>query len=311
MANSQSLAVGLAVGIPSFVIILVVALFWYRNQHKQMKEDLRDNEFDIGLQDDHSFNQFHEELHKRKEKNEFLNTREEERFVGDSSETTNSNDGQQHSTSTINKNLQNSYHRPIITKPQSSYDFYETFIPVLPSSNQQQSQQQSVENHHHHHHHHIPGTSSVPGSTSDINDSNDQTAADSTTSLVNFHKQSSLNDLDTLAKQLNNPAFFEKLPSRAATAKYQVKPRFPTNGPVGSNSYSYNNSSSDLINNYLIGETHAINDHFVYEAPRVEVTEKESKEIPVNQHGEDSSEADATESSTSTTPFNDKHKLVN
>lgn len=34
-----------------------------------------------------------------------------------------------------------------------------------------------------------------------------------------------------------------------------------------------NNSSSDLINNYLIGETHAINDHFTYEAPKVEVTD--------------------------------------
>lgn len=290
MADSQSLAVGLAVGIPSFIVLVVVALFWYRNQNKQKKEDLRDNEFDIDLQDDHSFSQFQEELHMHKEKNDFIQTKEHERLAGDSSETSGSNDGQQHSTSTISRCLQNPYERPAITKPQSSYDFYETFIPVLPTTNQHP-------------------TPSEPGSTADISDSNINTAAGSTTSLVNYHKHSSSNDLDTLAKQLNNPAFFEKLPSRAATAKYSVKPRQVIGSPTNGN--SYNNSSSDLINNYLVGETHAINDHFVYEAPKVEVTQVQPKEkqTPLEQH-EKSSEADATESSTSTTPFNDKHNIA-
>lgn len=69
MVNTQGLAVGLAVGIPSFIILVVVGIFWYRNQQKQKHEDMNDNEIDIGLRDDHSFNQFQEELHKQYEKN--------------------------------------------------------------------------------------------------------------------------------------------------------------------------------------------------------------------------------------------------
>lgn len=273
MVNTQGLAVGLAVGIPSFIILVVVGIFWYRNQQKQKHEDMNDNEIDIGLRDDHSFNQFQEELHKQYEKNNDDDETHirEEKLTHDSSE--NSNDGQQHSTSTASRQTPTPHSQHYNSnhggqRPQTSYDFYETFIPILPS-NQQRSP-------------------SVQGSTADIADTHpndtdtdletttnnnngtgNNLATDSSSSLINSHLRTSSNDLNTLAKQLNNPVFFEKLPSRAT--KYQVKSvnnNYGNTNAVGKN----NNSSSDLINNYLIGETHAINDHFTYEAPKVEVT---------------------------------------
>lgn len=64
MVNRQGLAVGLAVGVPSFIILLIVFGFWYRNQRKLRKEDL-DDYIDKEIQnDDSSFQQFQEQLHK-------------------------------------------------------------------------------------------------------------------------------------------------------------------------------------------------------------------------------------------------------
>ncbi|KAI5968068.1 SKG1 [Candida theae] len=88
------------------------------------------------------------------------------------------------------------------------------------------------------------------------------------------HSRVPSTDLDALAKQLNSPQFFEKLPSKAAAAqgKVYIKPRVPT-----SSSKPHNNSSSELINNYLVGENTALNDHFNYVAPMVETADSTDK----------------------------------
>ena len=106
--------------------------------------------------------------------------------------------------------------------------------------------------------------------TNNNNGTGNNLATDSSSSLINSHLRTSSNDLNTLAKQLNNPVFLRNYLVEAT--KYQVKSvnnNYGNTNAVGKN----NNSSSDLINNYLIGETHAINDHFTYEAPKVEVTD--------------------------------------
>ncbi|RLV91432.1 hypothetical protein JA1_003892 [Spathaspora sp. JA1] len=234
MANLQSLAVGLAVGIPSLLIIIVIVIFWYRNNKKQSKEDLEVDAIDLQLREDQSFRQFQEELHQPYVKEKASSTLIYEKPVIESGS----------SASEVSPN-------PI--KP-TAYDFYETFIPMLPpqsltappSPQQQQHTQQM----------HTSLKSRIhQASSSDL--INVPTTPD-----VSISETSSTLDLDNLAKQLHSPEFFEKLPSKAA--KVQLKPRNPM--------VQSNNSSSDMINNYLISQTRGINDHFTYEATAVDVT---------------------------------------
>ncbi|CAD1811707.1 hypothetical protein FOB58_003799 [Candida parapsilosis] len=389
MVNRQGLAVGLAVGVPSFIILSIVFGFWYRNQRKLRKEDL-DDYIDKEIQnDDSSFQQFQEQLHKpqcdKKEKlDDGIQLKEHVVALNGTSDSSNGSlesvlhepHHSQHSQHS--QHLQHPQHpqhpQPVVAKPskhpygqhlqytpssiqpqeeqgsqsssislsqvsdvisntydqshdelqqhspqkihngrggpppppppkrQSSnktsvYTFYDTFIPTFstqePSSQQQQQQQLNQNSSSSHHnsthnsfsdllnqtahsslnilkHNYNKETSNNVSSSNQHKHTN--SSSDSNTSLLQSnnhsasHSRAPSTDLGTLAKQLNNPVFFEKLPSKAAAAqgKVYIKPRVPSaNQP-------HNNSSSELINNYLVGENTAINDHFTYEAPMVE-----------------------------------------
>lgn len=389
MVNRQGLAVGLAVGVPSFIILLIVFGFWYRNQRKLRKEDL-DDYIDKEIQnDDSSFQQFQEQLHKpqcdKKEKlDDGIQLKEHVVALNGTSDSSNGSlesvlhepHHSQHSQHS--QHLQHPQHpqhpQPVVAKPlkhpygqhlqytpssiqpqeeqgsqsssislsqvldvisntydqshdelqqhspqkihngrggpppppppkrQSSnktsvYTFYDTFIPTFstlePSSQQQQQQQlnqNSLSSHHNSTHNSFSDLLNQTAHSSlnilkhnynketsnNVSSSNQHkhtnSSSDSNTSLLQSnnhsasHSRAPSTDLGTLAKQLNNPVFFEKLPSKAAAAqgKVYIKPRVPSaNQP-------HNNSSSELINNYLVGENTAINDHFTYEAPMVE-----------------------------------------
>ena len=389
MVNRQGLAVGLAVGVPSFIILLIVFGFWYRNQRKLRKEDL-DDYIDKEIQnDDSSFQQFQEQLHKpqcdKKEKlDDGIQLKEHVVALNGTSDSSNGSlesvlhepHHSQHSQHSQHlKHPQHPQHpQPVVAKPlkhpygqhlqytpssiqpqeeqgsqsssislsqvldvisntydqshdelqqhspqkihngrggpppppppkrQSSnktsvYTFYDTFIPTFstqePSSQQQQQQQlnqNSLSSHHNSTHNSFSDLLNQTAHSSlnilkhnynketsnNVSSSNQHkhtnSSSDSNTSLLQSnnhsasHSRAPSTDLGTLAKQLNNPVFFEKLPSKAAAAqgKVYIKPRVPSaNQP-------HNNSSSELINNYLVGENTAINDHFTYEAPMVE-----------------------------------------
>ncbi|KAK6199426.1 uncharacterized protein RJT21DRAFT_46665 [Scheffersomyces amazonensis] len=341
--NQQSLAVGLAVGIPSFLIITVTLLLWYRNQQKQLREDNLNKEIDVELRDDQSFNAFQEELHRKKQ---FLNapiiqqppydddsnpnksystttqaesSSNEKNFNGGSSSiSSNSDNTNINPNSNSNNNIvqssplhpqhqnlhlppQPSHLRPqtpnkIHQKSPSAYDFYETFIPVLPSSNQSSTSQTDINNI-------INNNNTNANSNVNANANanlqpynqppsirqsaylDQQSANSSNTSLFQpsphhldkQQAQSSPPTLDQFAKQLNSPSFFEKLPSRAAPPQMSLQRQLQA---------STNNSSSELLVNRLVGdEAAAINDHYVYEPPSAEVLAQELQlEKEINRH---------------------------
>lgn len=267
------LAVGLAVGIPSAVIIIFVAIFWLRNNRKQRREDEIQDEIDMDLRGNESFDHFESELHKpyrnqvpepiqdpptpsSTDNNHTANTHaSEKQYI--------SSNGSSTSTNTIEpKKALNLPQAPIHQfaiarnpKPSSSYDFYDSFIPVLPSNGASSSA-------------HDVAPLPPPPVVQDVA----STHASSSESVVVMPQDKSL---DNLAKQLTAPTFFEKLPSRAAPVVLKNR---------GNNSYlsTANNSSSDLIANRLVNETSAINEHFIYEANGVEVKPKQVGAVDID-----------------------------
>lgn len=157
MQASDSLAVGLAVGVPSFLVLVAVSLFWLRNQRRQKQEDMKELAIDLELQDNQSFVQFQQELHRPYNKNkEFDNEDEAGSATGsgsgsgsglkvDKASVDHDNDKEHEytkekvhssSNSNTNSNLESSdfdmnFKRH--SKNISAYDFYETFIPILPN----------------------------------------------------------------------------------------------------------------------------------------------------------------------------------
>lgn len=254
MVYNEGLAVGLAIGIPCALIIPGCSYVWYRNQQKQKKEDNLENGVDMDLRDNQSFNQFEEELHKpyndpnkssttqSAESSNLDKTTEKQTYIStnNSTSTTNITDitstTAPHTTSTDI----NPPHTPLRNphshqKVASSYDFYETFIPILPGDEQNQT----------------TSDLSQPlafGPTQRANN------LSSSSSIINANLSPNSKSLDNLAKQLNGPLFFEKLPSRAGT----------TQRPAIHSSAIPNNSSSELLKNQLLVHD-AINDHYVYE----------------------------------------------
>lgn len=237
MGYNNSLAVGLGVGIPTAVIIGFCIMMWYRNERKQSKQDKIDNEFDLGLRDDQLFNQFEEELHKEHgHRNKSSLTQEEctdgDRQVEKTYQTSLSNG----SSSTTNFLDKKGTHQ----KTPSSYDFYESVIPILPPSGFGHAST------------HSPASSNNNVSNSRINTGSvvspphmphDNFANDSNESIVGSPTATNHGpnkSLDTLAKQLTGPAYFEKLPSRAATVSLKQRNQTPSN-----------NSSSDVLANTL------------------------------------------------------------
>ncbi|ABN68006.2 predicted protein [Scheffersomyces stipitis CBS 6054] len=338
MVDSQSLTVGLAVGIPSFVIISVVLLLWLRNQRKQKKEDSVNDDIDMDLRDDQSFNQFQEELHRPYAKgkaelnintysdpNKSSSTTQgesstEKPYISSHGSTSSSNIIDQphvyatpprpkysnanngtnnvnnNNINNLNNNLNNNINNTnnIHSKSPSAYDFYETFIPILPgggspSTNNGNTAHHSNANsvHEAHSNGNLQSQLQQPPHIHDVASTNN-----SSNDSLNGNDRSSL---DNLAKQLTSPVFFEKLPSRATTVA--LKPRFPN--------MQSNNSSSEGLNNRLIGDTTALNDNFIYEAPTVDVKKTElqakdfqrshlSREQTVKSHEDDVSSISAS-----------------
>ncbi|KAK6463605.1 hypothetical protein DFJ63DRAFT_312912 [Scheffersomyces coipomensis] len=328
MANNQSLAVGLAVGIPSFLIITITLFLWYRNQQKQNREDNLNKEIDLELRDDQSFNQFQEELHRKKQflkppiggngsegdldndQNKSYSTttqiesssNNEKLFNGSSSisstsDNTNVNHTNQSSSTPppplpnvpssqqILPNTPPSFYQPpqrpqtpskIHQKSPSAYDFYETFIPVLPSSQHHSSSQTDIINAINHtnnnssafpNHPNTPPSFHRPTSIRHSSSQLDQQSANSSSNASFIQSQGQqqqqqqqqppASTLESFAKQLNSPTFFEKLPSRAAPPQLSLQKQLQK---------SNNNSSSDLLVNKLVGdEAAAINDHYTFE----------------------------------------------
>ncbi|KAG5418463.1 SKG1 [Candida metapsilosis] len=360
MVYSEGLAVGLSIGVPTVLIILVVGAFWYRNQRRLNKEDVDNDYIDKEIQnDDSSFRQFQEQLHKQRDYKKDDDGLQLKEHVVPLNGTSDSSNGSlssvlhqsqelsepqpavsrptkhpygQHlqntpsSTSTTRQasrssislsqtsdNFSNTYqsqdelqNTPRRTPPRrngppppphrqssnkgSAYAFYDTFIPTFSEQQKQQQQQQQNTSLSHPNSTHNSfsdllnqtahsslnilktGHKESTNTTNNNQHKHSNSASDSNTSLLHnnstSHSRAPSTDLDTLAKQLQNPEFFEKLPSKAAAAqgKVYIKPRVPSSNQA-------NNSSSELINNHLIGENTALNENFTYEAPMVETAQ--------------------------------------
>lgn len=229
MGDNNGLTVGLAVGIPTFVIIVFVGIFWLRNHRKQKREDMIEDDIDIGLKDDQSFQQFEQELHKPVHRVEESN--------GSSTLTDNS-------------------HQNVAPKANNkkTYDFYNTFIPVLdePHKNDESFPDSGVD-------------LSQASLLINPNTPNPNTHShNSSFHLLQQPTPATVNDksLDSLAKHLSTPQFFEKLPSKTQALNVKVKHNNSNNLP--------NNSSSDILQNNLVGESLGLNESYAYTANAID-----------------------------------------
>lgn len=237
MGYNQGLAVGLAVGLPSLFILFGMFCLWLRNRRLQRKEDNQELHIDVELRDNHLFTEFQEELHRPYEKNKTKPVADAaEKRV--SSTDLNSLSPGSSSSHTFSDKRRNQVVTPAVSvlnahqKTPSSYDFYETFIPILPSTPGPQDYDLLQP----------PGISTDAQSTHSSNNG----------SLIGpgLNRDLMSKSLDNLAKQLHNPQFFEKLPSRATTVN--MKQRI----------HHVNNLSSEVVN---VPERTGINDNYVYE----------------------------------------------
>lgn len=243
MVYSQALAVGLAIGIPSLIIIVVCVLIWYRNQRKQNKEDRSDDEVDMDLRDNHLFSQFQEELHRPlgRRPNEIIGENLVEKVLASVS----SSHGSTLSTNvTDNRTGSNKGTSPLPPHPHmlhsktpSAYDFYDTVIPVLPTTG-------------------VQNGSAIAGDTGLVQPphiNGDAMSSSNHSSAVSIDGSSPKKDrsLDSFAKQLNSPSFFEKLPSRATSSYLKQRPM--------THYHLSNSSSTDVF------QVSHINEHYVVE----------------------------------------------
>lgn len=247
MVYDQGLAVGLGVGIPAALIIIICFLLWWRNERKQRREEILDDEIDLG--DDQLFIQFQEELHKpyadpnkssitQGEAGEARETVEDE-VNGEKAYQTSLSNGSSSTTNYMDR-------RPGVPgshqKTPSSYDFYESVIPILPPRSHTNTSTQSpttslnnVQN--------GGGNENRFSTPPQIQDDAEGNFADSNESIVGSTQTNMGNgpnkSLDTLAKQLTGPSYFEKLPSRAGTVNTKHKSQL----------LKSNNSSSEILSN--------------------------------------------------------------
>lgn len=265
MAYNQGLAVGLAVGLPCFLVLCIFLVFYARHRRRQREEDETGNDLDLELRDTKLFNDFQEELHQQREPHP-ANNGETNIAAHNQDSSVDENDRHLHHNKEVEKALTEESslghlllqtylekrgptlasvpqpRTPTRTptpsmknnlrhyKTGSSYDFYEQFIPVIPqqeSSDLLQPPQVlgdgvSV---------HSTGNASVGGNSNSAN--------------------ASRHSLDTLAKQLQAPMMFPKLPSRVASQ--HMKNRLPLHN---------NNSSSEILPNGQ--EKSNINDSYAF-----------------------------------------------
>lgn len=258
MGYNASLAVGLAVGVPCFCVLVICILLYLRRRRVQRQEDLEDGQLDLELRENGSFKEFGEALHhpvnatpahkhdsqsilgllsglpqnlEKLHDTTFLALKHSDMDLQHSAAShasaTSHTTGLTHNTSKTNVSVplqaphtprQSRYPRApgaLETDPRSLgpdhrhavggslprnhgrlgslYVFYDTFIPILPAEGPAAPDLQQ------------------PRAATDRHSVNL-----SYSSLPNAEVLS--RSLDSLAKQLQNPQFFEKLPSRAATA---------------------------------------------------------------------------------------------
>ncbi|PIS50743.1 hypothetical protein CJI97_004273 [Candidozyma auris] len=281
MAYDNSLAVGLSVGLPCFIVLMLCLALWIRNRKRQRGEDNLEKDIDNELKDDNSFNQFQDALHKpasnyeKKEGSDTATAHEKqvsstdldvhEDNISSSRGSTTSNTVSERKKSSfftpppsvLNGNGNSSRfpngtpHGPpqAHSKTPSSYDFYDTFIPILQSHN------------------------STAGDLSDLtqpppavsHDARSSASSSSNTSLIggtapngsplNQTNRDNNRSLDNLAKQLHHSQLFDKLPSRATTIT--KRPAIPIIS---------NNSSTELVTKDLF-QNDAINESYVVQVP--------------------------------------------
>lgn len=255
MGYNQGLAVGLAVGLPSFIVLLGAYILWNRNRRRNKKEDMQHNDIDVELRDNNLFAEFGEALHKPYDNGKTSSNAEDthvasEKLPSSTEEATLSRglvllpsvtDRRKTQLATPASSVLNQ-HR----KNPLSYDFYNTFIPIMPegvtnNSNHTTEANASASGHN------LAQPPAIHGDKLSVHSS-------SNTSIIGGNTDSLSRSLDNLAKQLSSPQFFEKLPLRAATV--HMKQRLST---------TLNNLSSDIIHNTLY-DRQGINDNYVYEA---------------------------------------------
>lgn len=239
MVDTQGLAVGLAIGIPSLIAVVVCVYLWLRNQRKQKEEYEQENAIDVEMGDNESFSQFQDQLHKPYDP-KLPHTANDEFVEVDGKHSDPDQLSLSHTkTETIASHPVRTPRPARHKKTGSSYDFYETVIPTFGESPLHQD---------------LLAFGAPPVISQDAASANS-----SNTSIVGTTTPTADKSLDNLAKQLMAPTFFEKLPSRAATVNLKHRP----------NAQLPNNLSTDLTKNELV-ETGGINDNYVYEAPEIE-----------------------------------------
>lgn len=217
MGVDSSVTVGLSVGIPAAVIIGVCVFIWWFNQRKQRKEDLLHDEIDLELKDDGLFVDMHDAiLRTRGAGGNAAAAGSGSLGAADAAPDKESHQYNElsHSSSSVTDPL-TPRQPPRLHAPHrtpSLYDFYESVIPVLPAGAAGASAGAGV------------GSTGTLAQPPPLHPQGYSTPSKSnlSASIVN---PPSLKLLDSLAKQLTQPAFFEKLPSRTVTRKPEVHSR--------------------------------------------------------------------------------------
>lgn len=280
MGYNQGLAVGLAIGIPCLIIIVGGYILLMRNRRRNKREDSKEDELDVELDDNNSFNEFHEELHKQYHKKSPQEPDLDATPAHSEKHPLSAEVASMLRGSGLSQTMLDRRKTQLVTpaplmlnqhqKTPLSYDFYDSFIPIMPDANATTP----------------TGRTSSPFIAHDlaqppaINGDKASVHSSSNTSLANSNLDTLSRSLDNLAKQLHSPQLFEKLPLRAATMHLKQRP--------GSHIIAHN-LSSDVIHNTLFDRL-AINDDYVYESgsPRqkhpyhLRLLQRESSEFGAN-----------------------------
>ncbi|KAG7191323.1 uncharacterized protein KQ657_003564 [Scheffersomyces spartinae] len=296
MGYNVGLAVGISIGVPCALVLTIIFGIWWKYQHRRRRESDIETDLDIELRDDMLMRQFREEITKTYHKsppppppdkakayetvsestggsfNESANVKskvlESPALSSDTADHIhNNNNISNYAENTAANN--NAFLNPprLHKKTASSYDIYDSMIPIL-KEGQQSTQTQTTRGIFSGSHNNL-GIFSSPGRIYNHNNTSQQQSLNDGSSShlsmpLNALGGSTQNPdklLDSLAKQLHNPKLFEKLPSNLEFPNF-TSSETRLSGHLGT---SNNNSTSDLLNNVLIGEDTNLNDNFIYE----------------------------------------------
>lgn len=243
MRYNNALAVGLSIGLPCALVFVGCLVLWIRNRKRQKVEDQSEEAIDVELRDENSFSKFEDALHRPYDNKKDLDTAAHEKRVSSTDVA---------STLLRFTSSSNTYdHKKVYLPPGSSvadshrktasaYDFYDTFIPILPSSNNNIT------------HSSRNSTSELP-QPPPLAAHADRASSHSNSDASLIDNNTSSRSLDNFAKQLLGPLFFEKLPSRAATVSLKQR-----------NLAENHNSLSDFVPADLLQNANMVNENFVY-----------------------------------------------